>query len=78
VVQGPFPAFGGGNDGGDSTFLGFIYQTAFDPSNVKTLMQANGQTISVSANEALYALLSNTYGGEGLSNYQLPDMPDLP
>lgn len=73
VVQGPFPSFNGG-DGDDSTFLGFIYQTAFDPLNVETLLQADGQTINVNDNEALYALLGNTYGGEGFTNYRLPDL----
>lgn len=74
VVQGPFPSFSGSVYGSDSTFMGFIYQTAFDPSNVQTLMQADGQTLNVNGNDPLYALLSNTYGGEGLANFRLPDL----
>ena len=74
VVQGTFPYFSDSYYGGDATYLGFIYQTAFDPSKVKTLMQANGQTMSIKGNEALYALLSNKYGGDGRTNYKLPDL----
>jgi microcystin-dependent protein len=34
----------------------------------------NGQTLSISANAALFALLGTTYGGNGTTTFQLPDM----
>ncbi|MEJ2619332.1 MAG: tail fiber protein [Candidatus Thiodiazotropha sp.] len=33
----------------------------------------DGQVIPVSQNEALFSLLGSTYGGDGRSNFQLPD-----
>ncbi len=34
----------------------------------------NGQTLSISANNALFALLGTTYGGNGSTNFNLPDL----
>jgi len=34
----------------------------------------NGQTLSISANNALFALLGTTYGGNGTTNFNLPDL----
>jgi len=34
----------------------------------------NGQTLSISANNALFALLGVTYGGNGTTNFNLPDL----
>lgn len=34
----------------------------------------NGATLAISGNEALYALLGTTYGGDGLTNFALPDL----
>jgi microcystin-dependent protein len=36
--------------------------------------QCNGQTLSVSGNQALFTLLRNTYGGDGVSTFALPDL----
>lgn len=36
--------------------------------------QCQGQTIAVSQNQALFALLGTVYGGNGVSNFQLPNM----
>lgn len=32
-----------------------------------------GQTMSVSQNQALFSLLGNAFGGDGISNFKLPD-----
>ncbi|OZB75652.1 MAG: hypothetical protein B7X37_01610 [Halothiobacillus sp. 14-55-98] len=37
-------------------------------------LPANGQLLSISSNTALFSLLGNTYGGDGKSNFALPDM----
>jgi microcystin-dependent protein len=34
----------------------------------------NGQTMSISQNSALFALLGTTYGGNGVSTFNLPDL----
>lgn len=34
----------------------------------------NGQLISIAANEALYSLLGTTYGGDGTTNFGLPNL----
>ena len=34
----------------------------------------NGQTMSLTENQALYALIGTTFGGNGVTNYKLPDM----
>ncbi len=34
----------------------------------------NGQTLSISSNAALFALLGTTFGGNGTSTFQLPDL----
>lgn len=34
----------------------------------------NGQTLAISANNALFSLLGTTYGGNGTTNFNLPDL----
>jgi microcystin-dependent protein len=34
----------------------------------------NGQTIAISQNSALFAILGTTYGGDGVTNFKLPDL----
>ena len=34
----------------------------------------NGQTLSISENEALYSLIGTTYGGDGVQTFMLPDL----
>jgi microcystin-dependent protein len=34
----------------------------------------NGQTLPISANSALFALLGTTYGGNGTTTFNLPDL----
>ena len=36
--------------------------------------QCNGQTLPSDQNQALFALLGKTYGGNGTSNFMLPDL----
>ena len=35
---------------------------------------AAGQIMAISQNQALFALIGTTYGGNGTSNFQLPDL----
>ena len=36
--------------------------------------QCNGASVEISQNETLYSLLGTTYGGDGVTNFKLPDM----
>ncbi|SDJ50080.1 phage tail protein [Chryseobacterium jejuense] len=36
--------------------------------------ECNGQTLSISQNQALFSLLGTTYGGDGVTTFALPDM----
>ena len=38
---------------------------------------ANGQTLSVSSNQALFALYGTTYGGNGATTFQLPNLTSV-
>jgi microcystin-dependent protein len=54
-------------------FLGGIYLGGFNfaPSGYAF---CNGQTIAISTNAALFSLLGTTYGGNGTSTFQLPNL----
>lgn len=54
-------------------FIGQIMTTgfAFAPKNWAL---CNGQTLPVQQNQALFALLSNMYGGNGQTSFNLPDL----
>lgn len=36
----------------------------------------DGSLVSVSENMALFSVLGTTYGGDGVSNFALPNLPD--
>ena len=52
---------------GEIRMVGFTY-------NPRGWALCNGQLISISSNEALFALLGTTYGGDGRSTFGLPDL----
>ena len=56
---------------GSNPFLGEVETFAFDfcPLGWSTL---NGQLLPISQNQALFALLGTTYGGDGLTTFALP------
>lgn len=58
---------------GDSWYLGSICTVAetFCPRGT---MEANGALLTISGNEALYSLLGVQYGGDGRTNFKLPDL----
>jgi len=37
-------------------------------------MFCNGQTLKINGNDALYSLLGNSYGGDGIKTFQIPDL----
>lgn len=54
-------------------FLGQISIVAFNFAP-KGWALCNGQTLPINQNEALFALLGTTYGGNGTSTFQLPNL----
>lgn len=40
----------------------------------KAWAYCDGQSLPVSGNETLYSLLGTTYGGDGITNFNLPDL----
>lgn len=48
-----------------------IYGFSFAPKN---WAQCNGQTLAIAQNQALFSLLGVTYGGNGTTNFNLPDL----
>ncbi len=54
-------------------FLGEIRQTAFAFAP-KGWALCNGQLLPINQNQALFALLGTTYGGNGITNFALPDL----
>ncbi|MCX6074253.1 MAG: tail fiber protein [Campylobacterales bacterium] len=59
--------------GSDADYVGSICTTAaaYCPANT---LEANGQILQVTQNQALFSLLYNTYGGDGKTTFALPDL----
>jgi microcystin-dependent protein len=56
-----------------SPFLGEIRAFGF-PFAPQGWQQCNGQTLPIQQYAALFSLLGTTYGGNGVNNFQLPDL----
>lgn len=54
-------------------FLGEIRLMGFG-FNPRYWAQCNGQILPISSNQALFALLGTTYGGNGVTTFALPDL----
>jgi microcystin-dependent protein len=54
----------------------FLGELMYNPYNFEPTGYAycNGQLVAISTNTALFSLLGTFYGGNGTSNFQLPDM----
>ncbi|MBL4690882.1 MAG: tail fiber protein [Rhodospirillales bacterium] len=55
------------------TFMGFIAAFGFNFAP-RDWAGCNGQLLGISDNQALFALLSTFYGGDGRTNFNLPDV----
>ncbi|HKF46884.1 MAG TPA: tail fiber protein [Terracidiphilus sp.] len=56
-----------------SPFMGEVRLMAFNFAP-KTWLMCNGQTLSISQNTALFALLGTYYGGDGIRTFSLPNL----
>lgn len=54
-------------------FIGQIMLTGFGFAQ-KGFAMCNGQLLAIAQNQALFSLIGTTYGGNGVSNFQLPDL----
>ncbi len=73
VVQGLFPSRD--NPGGDPLqYLGAIRTFGFNFTPEGGSDLANGQTISIASNTALFSLLGTTYGGNGQTTFRIPNL----
>ncbi len=72
TLTGIFPSGGGGGSATGDT-LGFIYEFAsnFQPGNSLFLQ---GQPLSISSNPVLFNILGTTFGGDGVTTFDLPNL----
>jgi microcystin-dependent protein len=63
-----------GTDGATCT-IGEILLTAgsLDTVNTNSIV-ANGQTLPIAGNTALFSVIGINYGGDGTSNFKVPDL----
>jgi len=54
-------------------FWGQIIWVAFD-FEINGFMKCDGRALSISQNQALYSLIGTKYGGDGVTNFMLPDI----
>lgn len=54
-------------------WMGQIMLVGFNYAPMNTLL-CQGQILSINQNEALFALLGTTFGGDGVVNFALPDL----
>ena len=54
-------------------FIGQIMMTGFSFAP-KSWAQCNGQLLPIAQNQALFSLLGTQYGGNGITNFALPDL----
>jgi microcystin-dependent protein len=52
----------------------FLFAGSFPPQGTAF---AHGQLLPIVSNQALFSLLGTTYGGDGRTNFALPDMRGL-
>ncbi len=57
----------------DQSFVGSIALFGFN-FVPKGWASCNGQLLDISSNSALFSLLGTTYGGDGRTNFALPDL----
>lgn len=55
-------------------YLSAVCIMAWNSNDFRGFMPAAGQVMSISQNAALFSLLGTTYGGNGQSNFALPDL----
>ena len=57
----------------DEPFIGELCQFPYNFAPVNWAF-CHGQLMSIQQNQALFSLLGTTYGGDGITNFSLPDL----
>ncbi len=72
-IEGIFPSQGGGGGTGGNFLLGNVglFAGGYNPAG---WAECAGQLLSIQQNQALFALLGTTYGGNGITTFALPDL----
>jgi len=67
------PMFGATAQAGTDAYMGEVFVTAatYCPRNTA---EAAGQSLPISQNQALFSIMGTTYGGDGRSTFNLPDL----
>jgi microcystin-dependent protein len=74
ATQGIFPSSGSAGTSGGA-YLGEIVMFAFGPASVPAgYAPCNGELLPISTNTALFSILGTTYGGNGTTNFALPNL----
>lgn len=68
---GIFPSNGGGGSG--ESVMGIMRTVAWG-QNVQAQAPADGHLLTIQQNQALFSILGTTYGGNGQTNFALPDL----
>lgn len=70
AAEGNFPDFGGGSN---EMFIGQVVMFPF-PQDASDFMRCDGRTLQINQYNALFSLIGNKYGGDGVNNFKIPDM----
>lgn len=76
VIDGLFPSQNSGtNFGGDALYVGQLITAGFDSAMWQPggLQKANGALLEISQYQNLFDVIGTTYGGNGVTTFQLPD-----
>ena len=74
ALQGIFPDDDSGGPVDNEPFLGEIVASAAELGPPRGYVLAAGQLLPINQNQALFALLGTTYGGNGQTTFALPDL----
>jgi microcystin-dependent protein len=75
ALQGIFPSQGTtGNSSQQTPYLGQIVACAENIADPQGWALCDGQLLSIAQNQALFALLGTTYGGNGTTTFALPNL----
>lgn len=71
ALQGIFPSFGGGGGSGMTMAMFHTYAFGYNPGGSAS---ATGPLLPINQNQAMFSLLGTQYGGNGQTNFQLPNL----
>jgi microcystin-dependent protein len=75
ALQGIFPSEGEtGNSSQQTPYLGQIVASAANMNDPQGWALCDGQLLPINQNQALFAVLGTTYGGDGQTTFALPDL----